>query len=160
MGPGNRDEDGRVREVYAGVWIAASTLWSPLMSVSLPSMLNRPFTAASLRNAQSLVATVLVVGGLSACGSVSVQERATKVTQTSGNAAAGAKVFKMKCSRCHGKTGARMDHHDLTSAAIRAKPASELATTILKGDGHMPAFAGTLDDQGIADVLAWIRRER
>lgn len=126
----------------------------------------RPFTAASNRHhqrsqARALIAAALMAGGLTACGpSAQTQQRATEIGQTTGSATRGAEVFAATCVRCHGKAGDRIKRHDLTSADVRGKPAAELATTILQGEDDMPAFAGRLNNQQVADVLAWIRRER
>ena len=87
-----------------------------------------------------------------------------------GDAAAGAKVYKRYCRGCHGKDGRGGAHtfmphiHNLTKKGyIDLLPDEHLAGVIAEGgeaygmSSYMPAWGGTLDDRQIADVVAFIR---
>ena len=86
----------------------------------------------------------------------------TETTETGGpgegNAAAGRQVFlgSAACGSCHTLAGAG------TSGTVgpnldESQPSFELAVDrITNGQGGMPAFAGTLTEQQIADVATYV----
>jgi mono/diheme cytochrome c family protein len=94
---------------------------------------------------------------LSACGA-SYLARVPDVVAVKGDAEAGAALFASTCSGCHGKDGARIKRHDLTSDKVRSKTPAKLAAFILDGEDDMPAFGDRLSDAQVANLIAWIRR--
>ncbi len=73
-----------------------------------------------------------------------------------GAAAAGAEVFAANCTGCHGADGTgdtAAGFPDLTASDLDA---AEIEEYVRKGDGAMPGYEGTLDDQEIADVVAYV----
>ena len=89
---------------------------------------------------------------------------------TDGNAAHGAPLFKRYCSGCHGPDGRGGAHtfmphiQNLTKKDyIEFIPDGFLFTVITEGgaavgkSGYMPAWRGTLSEQDIKDVIAFIR---
>ena len=91
-------------------------------------------------------------------------------TALAADAAEGGKVYKRYCRGCHGKDGRGGAHtfmphiHNLTKKGyIDLKPDEVLATIIREGgephgmSSYMPAWADTLSDEQIDDVIAYIR---
>jgi mono/diheme cytochrome c family protein len=103
-----------------------------------------------------------LVIGLAACGGETT--RVDAVLALDGDAAAGASVYADNCAACHGASGLGVDDPDntsligdnLTEAAGEVEEDAEFARLILDGEGSMPSFADGLDDQQIADVLAYM----
>jgi mono/diheme cytochrome c family protein len=102
------------------------------------------------------------------------QEQEADLTEverfTDGDAAAGAKLYKRYCSGCHGADGRGGAHtfmphiQNLTKKDyIEFIPDGFLFTVIAEGgeavgkSGYMPAWRGTLSEQDIKDVIAFIR---
>ena len=74
-----------------------------------------------------------------------------------GDATSGATVFSSSCSACHGSDGTGGSAPvDLTTHAATMSDEA-IVDTVLNGVGGMPAIS--IDDQSIADVLAYIRSE-
>jgi mono/diheme cytochrome c family protein len=95
--------------------------------------------------------------------------------RAAGDAAAGAKIFAEKCTRCHGKNG-EGNGPDLAKLHPASSPVNwtravvmkqwsdkEIVDIITKGGKAvgsspiMPPFAGKLTDAQIQDLLAFIR---
>jgi mono/diheme cytochrome c family protein len=89
---------------------------------------------------------------------------------TDGNADNGAKLYRRYCSGCHGADGRGGAHtfmphiQNLTRRDyIEFIPDGFLFTVIAEGgaavgkSGYMPAWRGTLSEQDIKDVIAFIR---
>jgi mono/diheme cytochrome c family protein len=89
---------------------------------------------------------------------------------TDGDAARGAPLYKRYCRGCHGEDGRGGAHtfmphiQNLTKADyIEFIPDGFLYTVIAEGgaavgkSGYMPAWQGTLSEQDIKDVIAFIR---
>lgn len=72
-----------------------------------------------------------------------------------GDASAGATVYADNCASCHAADGTGGTGPDLT-AHVGHHSDEELVGTIVDGSGTMPAFGASLDDQDIADVLAFL----
>jgi mono/diheme cytochrome c family protein len=77
-------------------------------------------------------------------------------TTAEGDPAAGKVVFETNCGSCHtlsdagtsGKVGPNLDE---------LKPAQDVVEEqVTNGGGAMPAFGGTLTEQQIADVAAYV----
>lgn len=74
------------------------------------------------------------------------------------------KVFKTSCTLCHSAdgsgdspTGKALKAKDLRSDEVQKKSDDELATTIAKGNGKMPAFGSKLSPDVIKSLVAYIR---
>jgi mono/diheme cytochrome c family protein len=89
---------------------------------------------------------------------------------TDGDAAHGATLYKRYCAGCHGEDGRGGAHtfmphiQNLTKKDyIEFLPDGFLFTVIAEGgeavgkSGYMPAWRGTLSEQDIKDVIAFIR---
>lgn len=89
---------------------------------------------------------------------------------TDGDAGNGAKVYKRYCSGCHGEDGRGGAHTFMPHIGNLTKkdyiefiPDGFLFTVIAEGgvavgkSGYMPAWRGTLSDQDIKDVIAFVR---
>jgi mono/diheme cytochrome c family protein len=89
---------------------------------------------------------------------------------TDGDAAHGATLYKRYCRGCHGEDGRGGAHtfmphiQNLTKKDyIEFLPDGFLFTVIAEGgaavgkSGYMPAWRGTLSEQDIKDVIAFIR---
>lgn len=104
--------------------------------------------------------TALALLGLSACA----EDRATTILGLTGDPTAGEAVYTANCASCHGASGLGVDDPDtttltgpnLTEAAGEAGEDAEFVDIILYGQGDMTAFETVLDDQEIADVLAYM----
>jgi mono/diheme cytochrome c family protein len=76
-----------------------------------------------------------------------------------------AKVFKNNCTLCHAEDGSgdspagkAMKARDLRSDEVQKKSDAELAATITKGSGKMPAFGSKLSPEIINSLVAYIRQ--
>ena len=87
---------------------------------------------------------------ISACGS----DRSTAIADLTGDTTSGETLYGANCASCHGADRAG------TSAGpdIRGEiEGGETIDVILNGEDTMPAFADTLSDQEIADILAFLQ---
>ena len=80
-----------------------------------------------------------------------------------GNPAAGATVFTATCAQvnCHGPDGTGSDPSSQADDLNKVVPAlsdDEIALRVNDGFGLM-APVGGLSDQGVADVIAYVRQE-
>jgi cytochrome c553 len=73
-----------------------------------------------------------------------------------GDAAAGKQVFADNCSTCHGAEGKGGNGGPDLTTIPNAKDLAKVTKQVADGGGGMPAFKGQLDDQGIADVSAFV----
>lgn len=76
----------------------------------------------------------------------------------SGDATAGADVYAGNCAACHGSDGTNGASGPDLSGLVPGMSDSALESVIKNGVGSMPAIS-TLDDQEVADVVAWLRQE-
>ncbi|MDP2309902.1 MAG: cytochrome c [Pseudomonadota bacterium] len=78
-------------------------------------------------------------------------------TEIVGDATAGEAVYTANCSSCHGAdgTGATADASDLTVVTNELTDTA-MATAINDGKGTMPGFSSSLDEQAVADVIAYL----
>ncbi|MCC6830650.1 MAG: cytochrome c [Thermoleophilia bacterium] len=80
----------------------------------------------------------------------------TAAAPSGGDAAAGKEVFTANCTGCHtladagatGQVGPNLDDLRPDAATVQRQ--------VTNGGGAMPAFQGTLSDQQIADVAAYV----
>lgn len=73
-----------------------------------------------------------------------------------GNADHGAAVFAANCAICHGATGHGGNGGPNLATIPSAKETSTVFHQVTYGGGGMPAFAGTLTQQQINDVTAYV----
>jgi mono/diheme cytochrome c family protein len=77
------------------------------------------------------------------------------------DADAGGVVYAANCTGCHGPDGSGNAAFPaaprLDSAALDDDSDTELRAKVRDGDGAMPAFGGTLTEDQIADVIAFVR---
>jgi mono/diheme cytochrome c family protein len=79
----------------------------------------------------------------------------TSILGMSGDAAAGEAVYTATCSGCHGAAGEGGTGPAL-SDVVADHSEEHMISVIYYGDGTMPAYGGTLAEQDIADVVAYI----
>lgn len=72
-----------------------------------------------------------------------------------GDAQAGSQLFADNCETCHGPEGAGGAGPPLDGAS----DAQAVEEQIRNGGGGMPAFEGQLDDQQIADLVAYVTED-
>jgi mono/diheme cytochrome c family protein len=77
--------------------------------------------------------------------------RADTILALTGDADAGAAVYETNCAGCHGT-----DATGGSAPGILGEESEEVVEVVLYGEDDMPAFAETLEDQAIADVVAWL----
>jgi heme/copper-type cytochrome/quinol oxidase subunit 2 len=85
-------------------------------------------------------------------------EEGSEGTETAAapNAEAGAEVFSEECSVCHGATGHGGNGGPDLTTMPKAKEQAGAEEQVTNGGGGMPAFAGTLSEEEIANVAAYV----
>jgi cytochrome c551 len=73
-----------------------------------------------------------------------------------GDAAAGEQVFADNCSGCHGLSGTGANGGP---TLVNADEPAAVLVQVRNGGGGMPPFEGTLSDQEIQDVAAYVTEE-
>ena len=93
---------------------------------------------------------ILLFSLLVACGD--------KEAEVTGDAVNGESLYATNCSACHGADATGSSGPDLTSGATAVSTFTDeqLSDVIMNGIGSMPAIS-SLDDQGVADVIAYLR---
>ena len=76
----------------------------------------------------------------------------------------GADLYKSKCLMCHGSDGSAntslgksLKAADLRTPEVQKKSDSALSDFIASGKGNMPPFRGTLSDDELHSVVAYVR---
>ena len=76
-----------------------------------------------------------------------------------------AKAFKANCVPCHAADGSgsspagkTLKAKDLRSEEVQKQSDAELALVINKGKGKMGAFGGKLKDDGVTQMVAFVRQ--
>lgn len=77
--------------------------------------------------------------------------RVDEILALTGDPVAGEAVFDAHCAACHGTAGSGG-----SGGALSGGDPSGVAEVVLLGEEDMPAFDGDLDDQEIADVVAYV----
>jgi mono/diheme cytochrome c family protein len=93
----------------------------------------------------------LLLAATTACGAST-----STLTALTGDATTGQSVYGAQCASCHGADGASGSARRPTPSVARSDAAAA-ASTIVSGEDEMPAFASTLSDQEIADVIAYLK---
>jgi len=83
----------------------------------------------------------------------------TESTSGGGSAKVGAAVFSENCSTCHGATGhGGSGGPDLTTMPL-AQSESGAIQQVTNGGGGMPPFKGTLSEEEIENVAAYVAQD-
>jgi mono/diheme cytochrome c family protein len=86
-------------------------------------------------------------------------EAAGAATAAGGDPESGAVVFSENCSTCHGATG----HGGNGGPDLRTMPLAQTEAgaiqQVTNGGGGMPAFGGTLSEEEIENVAAYVAQE-
>ena len=77
---------------------------------------------------------------------------------------AGETLFKTKCAACHGPDGKgevpmgkKLGARNLSSPEVQGQSDAQLVDVMTKGKNKMPAYAGKLTPEQMADLAAYIR---
>ena len=77
---------------------------------------------------------------------------------------AGETLFKTKCAACHGPDGKgevpmgnKLGARNLSSTEVQGQSDAQLVDVMTKGKNKMPAYAGKLTKEQMADLVAYIR---
>jgi mono/diheme cytochrome c family protein len=100
-------------------------------------------------------------GGEESSESGGAAEGETEGAETAGggDAEAGTVVFSENCSTCHGATGhGGNGGPDLTTMPLAQSEAGAIEQ-VTNGGGGMPAFAGTLSEEEIENVAAYVAQD-
>jgi mono/diheme cytochrome c family protein len=113
----------------------------------------------------AFILTGLVIG-LSGCGASNDNKSngntggnaGQDVTTAAGDPAKGEVVYTNNCLPCHG-TGGENGHNgpNLRQSEL-AKDPDKIYNRVMNGQGMMPAFKGTLSQEEIQDVVAYINQ--
>ena len=90
----------------------------------------------------------LLVPFLAHCGG----NRVEQIAELEGDATAGADVFAVQCTVCHGDDGTGGTGADLTAISLSKE---EIIVQLFAAEDGMPSFA-ELSDQECADVTAFV----
>lgn len=83
--------------------------------------------------------------------------RAPRVLALSGDVAAGAATFAANCTPCHGEDGRGTTRAPSLYVRVPGLTDGQVATTLVQGKGYMPVWGNRFDDQGLADLVAFLR---
>ncbi|MEQ1503937.1 MAG: cytochrome c [Myxococcota bacterium] len=105
---------------------------------------------------------MILAVGLVGCGD-GAGDRTDAILALTGDAAKGETVYADNCAVCHAASGLGENDptspgtgEDLTEAASEVGEDAEIISYILEGAGDMTAFGDILDDQQVADLLAYM----
>jgi cytochrome c6 len=82
------------------------------------------------------------------------------------DSAASSATFRTKCAMCHGPDGSgsavgkSMNVPDLRSPEVQKVPDAQLAQIISDGKGGMPSFKGSLSEDQVHSLVAYVRTLR
>jgi mono/diheme cytochrome c family protein len=82
------------------------------------------------------------------------------------DSAASSATFRTKCAMCHGPDGSgsavgkSMNVPDLRSPEAQKVPDAQLAQIISDGKGGMPSFKGSLSEDQVHSLVAYVRSLR
>ena len=99
-----------------------------------------------------VIAALACTPALVACGGASGDNNDDGGGSGNGDATAGKAIYEANCASCHGAAGEGSANYP----SIVGKGGSEAIDIVTNGDGAMPAFGGTLTEQQIADVVAYV----
>lgn len=93
---------------------------------------------------------------LMACGGSGSEDDGRGALSLTGDAQRGAQIFATVCAPCHGADGSGTSRGEDLTEHVGHHTDEELAAVLAAGGGRMPD-PGLMDDQAIADVLAYLR---
>ena len=106
---------------------------------------------------------LMVCLSMLACGGSEMGEdsvtRSKKIAAVTADSTKGQTVYDANCKVCHkadGKGDAAAGYPDL-HMPVAKNPIAAMAQQVIDGNGTMPGFGGTLTNQQIADVLAYLK---
>ena len=114
-------------------------------------------------------ATLIALGVLCvipACGSESDDSGTTAesgddtggdTSSLTGDVAIGQAVYEASYSFCHTLTGSDNGSTPALTDRVPYLSKSEIINVILNGKGSMPGYEGTLDEQEIVDIVAYLQ---
>lgn len=79
----------------------------------------------------------------------------TAVLTLDGDPTRGQAQYQMNCARCHGAEGGGIASNPALRVVVPDRTDPSIVDTVINGRGVMSAQR--LDDQQVADVLAWMR---
>lgn len=100
---------------------------------------------------RSVLAAALLLPFFAACDSGEASDEVAAIAALTGDAAAGQAIYDANCTGCHGADGTGGSGPDITGE----DDTEEMIEYVFYGDGDMPAHGDTLEDQEIADVVAY-----
>ena len=109
-----------------------------------------------------LLQTVLIAILSLTCITSGLAQNKLELTQVSVEVltAEGSKVYRAKCSKCHGKTGWGQEYGHDAAPKLRGNYANlateEITIQVIRGGAYMPKF-DYLSDHDIAAVATYIR---
>ena len=89
-------------------------------------------------------------------GEAPSEEEGGETAAAGPDAAAGKEVFSEQCSVCHGADGLGGNGGPDLTTMPKAKEQAGAEEQVTNGGGGMPAFAGTLSEEEIANVAAYV----
>ncbi len=97
-----------------------------------------------------------VVSLLAACNATPSNSDVARIAALTPDNANGTNVYADNCAACHGDTGGGGSGPKLAGSAYAL---DTVIGVVLTGKESMPAFSGTLTDQEIADVAAYVTED-
>lgn len=79
--------------------------------------------------------------------------KTSEIAALDGDPDAGAVIYEDNCATCHAADGSGGTGPDLTG---ESEGPEEVIDVVYGGEDEMPAFSGSLSDQDIADVAAFV----
>lgn len=99
---------------------------------------------------------LFAVSLLAACNATPSNSDVARIAALTPDNANGTTVYADNCAVCHGDTGGGGTGPKLASSAFAL---DTVIGTVLTGKESMPAFSGSLSDQEIADVSAYVTED-
>lgn len=79
--------------------------------------------------------------------------------QLDGDPVPGGQIWSAECGLCHGQQGQGTPRGSALVGVLDRRSPTEVLDTVRFGVSTMPSYSNRLDDQDLADLLAWIRTE-
>ena len=92
-------------------------------------------------------------GGSTDTGGVSTAD----IAALTGDVTAGETVYANSCAFCHTATGGENGTTPALTDRVPGLSKDAVIENVLNGKGSMPGFASTLENQQIADVVAYVQ---
>ncbi|MCB9671356.1 MAG: cytochrome c [Alphaproteobacteria bacterium] len=84
--------------------------------------------------------------------------RIEDILALTGDTTAGGNVYSTNCATCHGADGTGGSGFPNLTVEVPEHTEEQVLTIVIDGEGTMPAF-GTLSDQNLADLMAYMNAE-